>query len=76
MCLNYPDCIAGVNIYGAKSEQYRRLEVTVLGLAASTFPRIKGACSVIPFKGAGALKWGAPLYVGIEYNRITDNFES
>ena len=28
--MNYPDCIAGVNIYGAKSEQYQRLEVTVI----------------------------------------------
>ena len=33
--INYPDCIVGVNIYGAKSEQYQRLEVTVNELEAT-----------------------------------------
>ena len=33
----------------------------ILGLDASTFRQVKSACSVIPFKGACALKRGAPL---------------
>ena len=35
--------------------------ILILGLDASTFGRVKGACSVILFKGACALKQGAPL---------------
>ena len=39
----------------------------ILGLDASTFRRVKGACSVISFKGTCTLKWDAPLSRGIRY---------
>ena len=49
----------------------------ILGLDASTFRCVKGACSVIPFKGACTLKWGAHLngvvgyiYCNQQYQRI------
>ena len=46
----------------------------ILGLNASTFRRVKGACSVIPFKGACALKRGAPLSGVIGYYKLIIEF--
>ena len=42
-------------------------KVNSTGVDASTFRRVKGACSVIPFKSACTLVRGAPLSVVIGY---------
>ena len=50
-----------LEIFAANKVNFTWFVTLILGLDASTFRWVKGACSVIPFKGACALKRGAPL---------------
>ena len=53
--------------FAANKVNFTWFVTLILGLDASTFQWVKGACSVIPFKGACALKRGAPLSGVIGY---------
>ena len=44
----------------AKKVNFTWFLTLILGLDALTFRQVKGACSVIPFKGACTVKQGAP----------------
>ena len=54
--------------FAANKVDFTWFVTLILELDASTFRWVKGACSVIPFKGACAIKLGAPLSAGIWYN--------
>ena len=64
-------------IFAANKVYFTWFVTLILTLDASTFRCVKGACSVIPFKGACTLKWGAHLngvvgyiYCNQQYQRI------
>ena len=60
--------------FAANKVNFTWFVTLILGLDASTFQWVKGACSVIPFKGACALEWGAPLTGVIGYDNANLDF--
>ena len=57
----------GLGTFAADRVNFIWFLTLILGLDASTFRRVKGACSVIPFTGACVLKQGASLSGVIGY---------
>ena len=53
--------------FAANKVNFTWFVTLILGMDASNFRWVKGACSVIPFKGACVLKQGAPFKRG---NRV------
>ena len=56
-----------LGIFAANKVNSTWFVTLIPGLDASTFRLVKGACGMIPFKGACALKQGAPLNGVIGY---------